>query len=363
LRLAVGRVHATLAALAITASAAIAAPDTTQHATTALPEGAVTVREQAVAAEYPAYAQVRPMAVVPVPALQAGTVTSMRVGPGAAVTAGEPLAILSGPEIQSALISRQGAVRTAATRLTAANRALEAERRQLAGQLSTRQSVAAAESAVAAATAALQSAQAQLDVARQSGTLRAPSAGTVIAVSVGRGQRVMAGQAVLTLQPSDSLWLEATYYGQDAAAIRVGMPGRFEPVAGSAVPVRVASVVAALAPDGGEKVGLLATGAGTGAAATQVTPWLNGEWGNVTVSGPARRIAVVPTAALIVDQAKWWVVVRTPSGDRQQAVVPGQAHGWMTYVEKGLEPGEQVVVQNAYLEFHRDIARRYTPPD
>ena len=142
------------------------------------------------------------------------------------------------------------------------------------------------------------------------------------------------------------------------------MPGRFEPVAGSeAVPVRVASVVAALAPDGGEKVGLVATGAGSGPGVTQTAPWLNGEWGNVTVSGPVRRIAVVPTAALIVDQAKWWVVVRTPSGDRQQVVVPGQAHGWMTYVEKGLEPGEQVVVQNAYLAFHRDIARRYTPPD
>lgn len=363
-----GRVYATFAALvpviSIAAAVAIAAPATTPHATTALPEGTVTVREQAAVAEYSAYAEVRPIAVVPVRALQAGTVTAMRVGPGAAVRPGEPLAILSGPEIQSALISRQGAVRSAATRLTAATRALEAERRQLAGQLSTRQSVAAARSAVAAATAALQSARAQLEVARQSSILRAPSAGTVIAVSAGSGQRVMAGQAVLTLQPSGSLWLEATYYGQDAAVIRVGMQGRFEPVAGSAaVSVRVASVVGALAADGGEKVGLLATGAGTGAAATEAAPWLNGEWGNVTVSGPMRRMAAVPTAALIVDQAKWWVVVRTPSGDRRQAVVPGQAHGWMTYIEKGLEPGEQVVVQNAYLAFHRDIARRYTPPD
>ena len=359
-----GRVHATFAALVITAGAATAAPAAAQHAPAALPEGTVTVREQAVAADYSAYAQVRPIAVVPIRAPEAGTVASMRVGPGAAVTAGEPLAILSGPEIQSALTSRRGAVRSAAARLTAATRALEAERRQLAGQLSTRQSVAAARSAVAAARADLQSARAQLEAARQSSTLRAPSAGTVIAVSAGSGQRVMAGQSVLTLQPSGSLWLEATYYGQDAVSIRVGMRGRFEPVSGGeALPVRVASVFAALAPDGGAQVGLVAARAGTGASAAPAPPWLNGDWGNVTVSGRVRRMAAVPTDALIIDQAKWWVLVHTPSGDRERAVVPGQAHGWMTYIEKGLEPGEQVVVRNAYLAFHRDIARRYTPPD
>jgi RND family efflux transporter MFP subunit len=360
----VGCIKATFAALAITAAAAIAASPANQYSTAAPPEGTVTVREQAVAAEYAAYAQVRPIALVPVRATQAGIVTAMRVGPGSAVTAGEPLALLSGPEIRAVLVSRQGAVRSAATRLTAATRAFDAEKRQLAGQLSTRQSVAAAQSAVAAAAAALQSARAQLQVARQLIALRAPSAGTVMAVNVGSGQRVTAGQAVLTLQPSGSLWLEASYYGQDAASIRVGMHGRFEPVSGSdPIPVRVASVFAALTPDGGEKVGLVANGAGSGAAPAPAAAWLNGEWGSVIVSGPVRRMTAVPTAALIVAQAKWWVLIHTPDGDRQQPVVPGPTRGWMTYIEKGLEPGEQVVVQNAYLAFHRDIARRYAPPD
>lgn len=142
------------------------------------------------------------------------------------------------------------------------------------------------------------------------------------------------------------------------------MQGRFEPASGSdPIPVRVASVFAALTPDGGEKVGLVALGAGSAAAPAPAAAWLNGEWGNVTVSGPVRRMTAVPTAALIVAQAKWWVLIHTPGGDRQQPVVPGATRGWMTYIEKGLEPGEQVVVQNAYLAFHRDIARRYTPPD
>ena len=35
----------------------------------------------------------------------------------------------------------------------------------------------------------------------------------------------------------------------------------------------------------------------------------------------------------------------------------------MTYISRGLKPGEQVVAENAYLEFHRGISQRYTPPD
>jgi RND family efflux transporter MFP subunit len=367
LRTAVDCAHAAPAALAIVlvlvlalalpavASAAIAAG--------AGADGTVIVREQSVPAEYAAYARVRPIAVVPVRAVEPGNVTALRVQPGSPVTAGETLATLSGPEIRALLVSRQGAARSAQTRLTAAKRALAAERRQLAGQLSTRQSVAAAQSAVAAATAGLQTAQAQLRVARELIDLRAPSPGTVIAVDAGSGERVTAGQDVLTLQPSGSLWLEATYYGADAAAIRVGMPGRFAPAAGGApVAVKVVSVLAALEPDGGERVGLVATGSTPGTRPAAAMPWLDGEWGSVMVVGPTRPMIAVPTDALIIDRARWWVLVRTPGGDRPQPVVPGPTRGWNTLVAKGLEPGQRVVVQNAYLEFHRGIAHHYTPP-
>lgn len=315
-------------------------------------------------AEYATYAQVRPITVVAVRAVAPGTVAAVRVEPGSPVTAGEPLASLAGPEIQAFLVSRQGAVRSARMRLTAAARALAAEKRQLAAQLSTRQSVAGAQSAVAAAAAGLQTAQAQLRVAQDSIALRAPSAGTVIAVNAGSGERVVPGQAVLTLQPSGSLWLEAAYYGPQAAAIRVGMQGRFEPTAdGAPVAVRVASVLAAMGTDGGEKVGLVATGPESGTRPALAAPWLDGEWGTVTVVGPAQPMIAVPSAAVIIDRAKWWVLVRTPAGDRPQPVVPGPTRGWSTFIEKGLEPGQQVVVQNAYLEFHRGIGQHYTPAD
>ena len=71
----------------------------------------------------------------------------------------------------------------------------------------------------------------------------------------------------------------------------------------------------------------------------------------------------IPTEALILDQARWWVLVHTPGGDRAQEVVPGPTRGWRTFIAAGLTPGQQIVVSNAYLEYHRGISARYTPPE
>lgn len=318
--------------------------------------GTVIVHSQPVAERFPAYGAVQPIAPLPVRTVESGVIAQLGVVPGSTVRAGEALATLTGPEIESLLVSREGAAQSAQTRLAAAKRSLHIERAQLSSQLSTRQAVAAAQSAVAAAKAAFTSAQAQLDLAKEMRTLRAPSAGRVLAVNVGEGEHVMAGQTVVTLQTHDSLWLTATYYGADASAVYVGMTGTFQPASGTApVPVKVVGVSAALAPDGGETIGL--------AAKRPPAPWSNGERGTVSLSGPTRRLVAVPTRALILDQARWWVLVRTSKGDRPQGVVPGPRRGWETFIERGLSPGERIVVENAYLEFHRGITQQYTPPD
>lgn len=326
--------------------------------------GSVTVQARPITATYSAYAQVQPIAPLLVRAVEPGIVAQMSVVPGSTVKAGESLARLTGPEIESLLVHRRGAVRSARSRLAAARRNLAIDRRQLATQLSTQQAVAAAQSAVAAARAAFNTAQAQLHVAREMRTLRAPSAGTVLAVNASEGERVAAGQTVLTLQTNSRLWLRAVYYGADAAAVRIGMTGQFQPASGAArVAVRVVAVSAAIAADGGQSVGLVAAerSAPTGRAAA--APWLNGERGTVILTGPTKRLIAVPSRALVLDQARWWVLVRTSKGLQRRAVVPGPTRGWETFIEQGLSPGEHVVVENAYLEFHRGIAQRYTPPD
>ncbi|MGH8298133.1 MAG: efflux RND transporter periplasmic adaptor subunit [Steroidobacteraceae bacterium] len=319
------------------------------------PAGVITTRVQPVAVQYRAYGRVRPIAVLPVIAAQAGVITELRVFPGSPVTAGERLAALTGPEIESLLVSRQGALRSASSRLTASRRALEIERRQLAAHLATRLEVGTAEIALAAARSAFETARAQLEDAQAKRTLRAPAAGRVLGLEAADGERVGAGQTIVTLQTGGHLWLMASFYGADAASVRVGMSGVFQPAAGGApIPIKVAAVGASIGADGGEQVGLVAMRAGA---------WRNGEWGAVTVEGVTRRMIPVPTEALILDQARWWVLVHTRHGDRAQAVVPGPTRGWQTFIEDGLAPGQQVIVQNAYLEYHRGIAARYTPPD
>jgi RND family efflux transporter MFP subunit len=329
----------------------------------------VTVHAQPVTQVLRAYAQVQPIAPLPVKAVEAGALADMSVVPGSQVRAGQALATLAGAQMQSLLVSREAAVRSARSQLAAAERQLAIQRQQLSAQMSTRQATAAAQSAVAAAMAARDTAQAQLQVARQMRTLRAPSAGTVLTVNAAQGERVMAGQIVLTLQSSDRLWLAATYYGADAGAVHVGMPGHFQPASGGApVAVKVVAVSGALSPDSGESVGLMAagtpaTGAHGAGAHAPAAPWLSGQRGTVSLSGPTAQLIAVPTRALILDQARWWVLLRTSQGIAAQAVVPGPTRGWQTFIRQGLTPGERVVVQNAYLDYHRGIAQRYTPPD
>ncbi|MHB1871350.1 MAG: efflux RND transporter periplasmic adaptor subunit [Steroidobacteraceae bacterium] len=308
--------------------------------------GTVIARVRPVVEHYRGYGQVRPVAVTNVNAVEAGTVTHL-VLPGARVRAGQVLAILAGPQAEALLAQYRGALRAAAVRLAA-------DHRELSARLVTRQRVAADQ-------AAYTHARGQLQVALHTLTLRAPADGEVLAVDAADGEQLAAGQPVLTLQTGRPK-LKAIYYGTDALAIRAGMTGEFRPVSGLPVPVRVLTVAGALGVDGGEQV-WLAPRAAPGREARRMASWRSGQWGTVTLNGATRSMVALPSRALILDRAHWWVLVRTEHGNRRQQVVPGSSRGWTTFIARGVTPGEHVVVQNAYLEFFRGIARQYTPPN
>jgi RND family efflux transporter MFP subunit len=316
----------------------------------------ITAQPQTVTNHFEAYAQVELIAVLPVRVAQAGVVGGLEIVPGNAVQAGQKLAELGGPEIQALLVQVEATVSSARTNLLAVQKSLAIQQQQLASHLVTRQMILQAESATAQAQSAFDTAQAQLQALRQAITLKTPVDGTLLAVNATDGERVSIGETILTLQPADKLWLKAVYYGTEAAAIQNGMTGQFSPAdGGEAIPVKVCSVFGSLKSDGGESVGLV--------AATSSPGWLNGESGTVTLDGTVRSLVVVPTRALILDQGQWWVLVHTAKGNRPQAVVPGSTRGWLTFIERGLEPGAEVVVENAYLEFHSGISKNYQPPD
>lgn len=152
------------------------------------------------------------------------------------------------------------------------------------------------------------------------------------------------------------LWLKASFYGRDIDVLRAGLTGSFSPEGGGApVAVRVCSVFDLLEPDGGRAAALVAV--------SPAPAWLSGQLGTVTLAGPLKTLVAVPTRALVLDRGRWWVLVRTAAGNVPRAVVPGPSRGWQTFIEKGLSAGEEVVAADAYLEFHRDIAGSYQPPD
>ena len=309
--------------------------------TVAAPTGTVKAELRRFNPEYHAYAQVEPQRVIVVKAAATGVIASLSVLPGERVHVGEPLAKLTGPDYRAGLAA-------ALARRNAARSNLAVTQGNYP-QFSSAQDVSNARAALAEAESALKR-------VRVANRLLAPVDGIVLGVTAADGERVAPGQALVTLQPSGQLWLRAAYYGADAAAIHVGMTGEFSPADGNPpIPVKVATVFGALSPDGGESVGLL--------SATPAPVWLNGEFGTVTLKAPPRQLVAVPTRALILDAGRWWVLVRTTHGDRHQVVIPGPARGWLTFIERGLMPGADVVVENVYLEFHRGISETYTPPD
>lgn len=318
--------------------------------------GYLTVRLGEVTPQLEAYGQVEPITVLPVSAAQTGVIAGLKVLPGMHVRTGQELAHLNGPEITALLLQSQADVRSAQAQLSATQKSLAIQKLQLAAHLSTRQVVHQAESAVAQAQTTFDNAQSRLKAVHQMMTLSAPTNATVLTVNATDGELVSVGQPILTLQTANRLWLMASYYGADLSAIRVGMTGRFSPAdSGKSVPVKVSAVFGSLGVGGGESIALVTK--------SPNSRWMNGEFGNVTLDSPQRKLVAVPTRSLILDQGKWWVMVHTAQGDRPQAVVPGPARGWQTFLERGLDPGAQVVVENAYLLFHRGIAQGYQLPD
>lgn len=337
-------------ALAFGQSAYAGGPDTRSAAPLA-----VAAQRQTFPVQYTAYGQVEPTSIVNVRIVSPGTLSELHVLPGSTVAANEVLARVTGPQMSALLTERETSLHSAQARLQAATRALAIARDQLAQQLTTKQALDAAASELAAAQAAQQTAQAQLAEARDQQVVKAPIAGSVIAVQAANGEQARAGDTLLTIQPRGPLWVRAKYYGADASALRIGMTGRFTPAGnGAPIPVSIINIAQAASADGALQVGL---------SASSHADWVSGQWGTVTLDGAPASYVMVPTAALILDRGEWWVLVRTPKGDEPRRVVPGQARGWQTGIVSGLRPGEQVIAQDAFLDYHRGIAETYQPPD
>ncbi|MGE4483404.1 efflux RND transporter periplasmic adaptor subunit [Acidocella sp.] len=301
------------------------------------PSGWVTVRTTQQAPILSGFAAVQPGTPVTIAALQPGVLTSLSITPGETVQPGQTIGLLGGPQIAAALATAQGAS-------NAANTNLAAERGKFADHLSTKAAVAQAEAAAKAA-------RADLSALRAASNLQSPVAGQVQSLTAGPGASLQPGQAIAVVQPAAGAWVKAVLFGSQAARLSPGMAARFIPADGAPAVSVTLRGVQGTQPDGG----LVLAFSGTG-----LQP---GEAGTLSLSLSPRPVLLVPSEALVLDDGRWWVMLHDAKGDHAVQVVPGEVEGAQTPILSGLAAGDQVIVQDAALLYHRGIAAQYQPPD
>jgi Cu(I)/Ag(I) efflux system membrane fusion protein len=242
------------------------------------------------------------------------------------VSAGEPLAKLLAPQWNSAL-AEYHALQQAQSADAKALRGAARERLAVLGLTST--DVRSAHRGSGAAI-----------------TVHAPQAGVVTALDVREGQRVSAGQTLMTLNGLDTVWVEAALPQATSGTAHSGTPvtitasalpgeefhGSVEtllPDIDSATRTQRARVVLAN-PNGRLSPGMFVT--------VQLTP----------AAGPT--VPVVPDDALITTSEQSRVIVADAQGRfRPVAVRVGRSSGGYTQILHGLHDGEKVVVSGQFL--------------
>lgn len=177
-------------------------------------------------------------------------------------------------------------------------------------------------------------------------TLHAPAAGVVTTLDVREGQRVSAGQTLMTLNGLSTVWIEAALPQAVAATVRRGTPvtvtvnglpdrmfhGTVEtvlPDIDGATRTQRARIVLDN-PDAVLSPGMFAT--------VQLNPT------------PGAAMPVIPDDALIATGNQARVIVADAEGHfRAVAVRIGRAAGGYTEILAGLEGGEKVVVSGQFL--------------
>lgn len=159
-----------------------------------------------------------------------GVVTAVMAEKGQAVRAGQVLARIDDPALQSQVISAQSAVRSAEQAVQLAARNVERNQTlEAAGAVATRD-LETARNQLAAAQSQLAGARAQLaNVRQQQGktTVNAPISGIVSERPVSAGSVVGLGMPMFVIVDPGSMQLEGSVPASDLSAVRIGAPVRF----------------------------------------------------------------------------------------------------------------------------------------
>lgn len=313
---------------------------------------------------------VEPVQTVAVEAQVGGTLTEVSFQEGGEVSEGQILFRIDPRPFEAAL--RQSEAALARDRAQAQNAQREAERYKalVAKDYVTQSQAEQAQAQAASLVATLQSDSAAVENARVNlgyTTIRAPIGGRTGSLLVRRGNLVKPnGGPLVVINELQPILVRFPVTARDFLGLR-------KRVATGPVPVRVTASDSTVLPEQGSLTFLdnavdSLTGTVTAKARFNNSSralW-PGEYVRVAVQLDVRSGAIaVPTTAVLNGQEGTYVyVVDAEKNAHVRTVTPGQAVGDLTVIERGVQPGEQVVVdgQSRLVPGAKVDAKQQTTP-
>ena len=333
-----------------------------EAAEAALPEGLVLIGDEQIrAAEielgtvqtgaavelvFPATVAASPTASARIDARASGVVRSVGKTLGDYVRQGETIARIESADA-AALAAQLSSARARVTELSSA---YERERRLFEASVTARQDLEAARANLDVARSELNRAQAAVAAAGVSGDGRSlavtsPLAGQVTAAPIVLGSFVDAGEELYRVVNPNGLQIEVALPSQDAARIQPGDEAALIVGDGREIGARVRSVTPSLDPESRSATAVLSL--------SRAVPGLQpGAFlqARIRPSGEVdqSRIAV-PEDAVQVLEGRDVVFVRTQRGFQAREVETGSRSAGMVTILSGLEPGQRIAIDNAFL--------------
>ncbi len=273
-----------------------------------------------------------------------GAITSIRKRLGDPVAAGETIALIESRDAAAIVAERTAA----AARATAANAALNRERRLFAEKITARQDLEAAQSEAGQANAELRRTQAALTAAGVTAdgrhlAVRSLIGGRITKVSAELGAYVSAGAELFEVANA-RIQIEAAVPAADASRIAPGDAATIELANGSTAAAIVRSATPALDPESRSATIVLAP-AGTPAGLVQ------GQGVRVRItprSGTTSGRITLPEEAVQSVEGRDVVFARVAKGVVAIPVTVGERSGGRVEILSGLRAGTVVAVKGAF---------------
>ncbi|BDW82269.1 metal transporter [Erythrobacter sp. Dej080120_24] len=327
-----------------------------------VPEGVLLIDEKQIAASsieieavqfgaatelvFPATVAAAPNASARIDARASGVVKSVNKMLGDYVRQGEVIARIESADA-AGLAAQVAAARARVNELSAL---YDREKRLFEANVTARQDLEAAQANLQVARSELSRAQAASAAAGVSGDGRSlavtsPISGQITSAPIVLGSYVSAGEEMFQIVNASGLQVQVALPASDAARIRPGDEATLELGQDREIGGRVRSVTPALDPESRSATAIISlAGAVPGlqpGAFLQARIRPSGETDATSIS--------VPESAVQMVEGREVVFVRTRTGFRAMPVVTGSRSGGRIVIESGLQNGQRIATENAFL--------------